>query len=76
MGSVSTRCQVGGNGKGRGLQRPYCLAGHVGLELRNVVAKYLFERSHRFPGIEPNSGHRDYSRLSCGVGDRQLGPGV
>ena len=26
------------------------MAGHVGLELRNVVAKYPFERSHRFPG--------------------------
>ena len=45
-------------------------------DLPNVVGKYPFERSHRFPGIEPNSGHRDYSRLSCGVGDRQLGPGV
>jgi hypothetical protein len=42
-----------------------------GLELRNVVAKYPFERSHRFPGIQPNSGHRDYSRLSCGVEDTQ-----
>src|SRR5262249_28302216 len=26
-------------------------AGHVGLELRNVVANYRFERAHRFPGI-------------------------
>jgi hypothetical protein len=26
------------------------LAGHVGLELRNVVAKYPFERSRKFPG--------------------------
>src|SRR5262249_21530082 len=32
------------------------------------------ERSHRFQGIQPNSGHRDYSRLSCGVEDTQLGP--
>src|SRR5438046_8276645 len=39
-----------------------------GLELRNVDANYLFERSHRFAGIQPNSGFRDYSRLSCGVG--------
>jgi hypothetical protein len=39
----------------------------VGLELRNVVAKYLFERARGFPGIQPNSGHRDYSHLSCGV---------
>ena len=44
-----------------------------GLELRNVDANYLFERSHRFAGIQPNSGFGDYSRLSCGVGDTQLG---
>jgi hypothetical protein len=44
------------------------VAGHVGLEIRNVVAKYPFERSHRFPGIQPNSGHRDHSRLNCGGG--------
>jgi hypothetical protein len=36
-------------------QRPDCVAGHVRLELRNVVAKYPFERSHRFPVIQPNS---------------------
>jgi hypothetical protein len=24
-------------------------------------------------GIQPNSGHGDYSRLSCGVGEAQLG---
>src|SRR5262249_49433612 len=24
--------------------------------------------SHRFPGIQPNSGLGDYSRLSCGLG--------
>ena len=46
------------------------LAEQVGLELRNVVAKYPFERSHGFPGIQPNSGHRDYSRLSCACGNR------
>ena len=56
------------------MQRPEWLAEVVGLELRNVVAKYPFESSHRFPGIKPNSGHRDYSRLSCGVGETQLGP--
>ena len=28
-------------------------------DLRNVVANYPFERSHRFAGIQPNSGHRD-----------------
>src|SRR5215469_8110302 len=48
-------------------ERPY-------RDLRNVVAKYPFERSHRFPGIQPNSGHRDYLRLSCGVEDTQLEP--
>src|SRR5262249_42636702 len=37
-------------------QRPDCVAGHVGLELRNVDANYPFERSHRFAGIQPNSG--------------------
>jgi len=50
------------------------VAGHVRLELRNVVAKYPFERSLRFPGIQQNSDHRDYSPLSCGVGWTQLGP--
>ena len=39
-----------------GCRRPDCVAGHVRLELRNVVAKYPFERSHRFPVIQPNSG--------------------
>src|SRR6266566_9270694 len=48
-------------------ERPY-------RELRNVGANYPFERSHRFAGIQPNSGHRDYSRLSCGVGETQLEP--
>ena len=43
-------------------------------DLRDVVAKYPFERSHGFQGIQPNSGHRDYSRLSCGVWETQLGP--
>jgi hypothetical protein len=33
-----------------------------------------FERSCEFPGIQPNSGPRDDSRLSCGVWDTQLGP--
>src|SRR5215813_14772895 len=32
----------------------------------------LFERSHRFSVIEPNSGHRDYSRSSCDGGRRSL----
>jgi hypothetical protein len=57
---------------GHSPQRPDWLAGVVGLELRNVVIKYPFENSHSFPGIQPNSGHRDYSRLSCDVEDTQL----
>jgi hypothetical protein len=48
-----------------------CVAGHAGLELRNVVANYPFERSHRFAGIQPNLGHRDYSRAAA-LGDTQL----
>jgi hypothetical protein len=28
----------------RASQRPDCVAGHVGLELRNVVANYCFEK--------------------------------
>jgi hypothetical protein len=48
-------------------ERPY-------RNLRNVVSKYPFESSHRFPEIQPNSGHRDYSRLSCAVGETQLEP--
>src|SRR5215831_964163 len=31
--------------------RPDWLAGHIRFELRNVVAQYPFERSHRFPLI-------------------------
>ena len=38
-------------------ERPY-------RDLRNVVAKYAFERSLRFPGIQQNSDHRDYSPLT------------
>jgi hypothetical protein len=48
-----------------------CVAGHVGLELKNVGKNYPFERSRRFPGDKPNRGHRDYSRLSCGGGRRR-----
>jgi hypothetical protein len=54
--------------------RPDCMAGHVGLELRNIGANYPFERSHGFPASQPNSGHGDYSRLSCGVRETQLVP--
>jgi hypothetical protein len=49
-------------------ERPY-------RDLRNVGANYPFERSHRFARVQPNSGFGDYSRLSCGVGDTQLGVG-
>src|SRR5262249_23370832 len=54
-------------------QRPHCVAGVRGFELRNVEANYPFERSRGFPGSEPNSGHGDHSRLSCSAGDTQLG---
>src|SRR6266480_3212550 len=60
---------------GHGPQRLDCLAGHVRFELRNVVANYPFEKSHRFVAIQPNFGHGDHSRLSCSVGDTQLGAG-
>ena len=51
------------------------MAGVEGFELRNVVANYPFERSDRFAGIQPNSGHRDHSRLSCGGRNTQLEAG-
>src|SRR6266511_2074915 len=31
-----------------------CVAGHGGFELRNVVTNYLFERLHRFAGVQPS----------------------
>jgi len=40
-------------------QRPDCVVGHVGLELRNVVTNYPVESSIDFPAIKPNSGRRD-----------------
>src|SRR5262249_32876878 len=58
-----------------GRMETHCLAGHVRFELRNVGANYPFERWHGFPGIKPNSGQGDYSRLSCSAGDTQLGAG-
>jgi hypothetical protein len=48
-------------------ERPY-------RDLRNVVANYPVERWHGFPASQPNSGHGDYSRLSCGVQETQFGP--
>jgi hypothetical protein len=56
-------------------QRRDCVAGHEGLELRNVVANYAFESSRGFAHSEPNSRHGDHSRLSCGAADTQLGLG-
>jgi hypothetical protein len=56
-------------------QRPDCVAGVGGLELRNVVANYLFESSPGFPRSAPNFGHGDHSRLSCGAGHMQLRAG-
>jgi hypothetical protein len=44
-------------------QRRDSVAGVGGLELRNVDANYLFERSHRFAGIQPNSGFGDSAAL-------------
>jgi len=40
--------------KEKSYQETDCVAGHVGLELRNVVANYPIEGSCRFPGIRPN----------------------
>jgi hypothetical protein len=49
-------------------QRPDCVAGHVRLELRNVVTNYPLESSIDFREINPNSSRRDNSRLSCDLG--------
>ena len=49
-------------------ERPY-------RDLRNVDANYPFDRSHRFAGIQPNSGFGDHSRLSCSAGIRSSGLG-
>jgi predicted RNA polymerase sigma factor len=38
------------------LRETDCVAGHMRLELRNVVPNCPFESSHRFAGIQPNSG--------------------
>jgi hypothetical protein len=46
-------------------ERPY-------RDLRNVAANYPFERAQDLRGSQPHSGHRDYSRLICGIGDTQL----
>ena len=77
-GSVSPLCPtcapVKANGAARKAhERDKCCV--RGLELRNVVANYPFENLRGFSGSEPNSGHGDYSRLSCSAGDTQLGAG-
>ena len=41
------------------------LAGLKGLELRNVIARYLFEKARGFSAIQPNLTSRDHSRVSC-----------
>src|SRR5437763_2370596 len=50
-------------------ERPY-------RDLRNVVANYPFERSHRFAGIQPNSGHRDPFAFELQRSHTQLRPGA
>jgi hypothetical protein len=47
------------------------VAGHVRLELRNVVAKYPFESSHRFPDPAEFWPQRLFGFEG---GDTQLGP--
>ena len=69
------RSHAGAGGPGCALARDRLRGWALGLELRNVVANYAFEKSRRFAGNQPNSGHGDHSRLSCGAGDTQLGPG-
>jgi len=49
------------------------MAYHVGLELRNGAANYLFERSYRSPGIQPNSGDWDFRVFRCGWGTQLRG---
>jgi hypothetical protein len=56
-----------------------CIAHRIsagGCDKDKACANTGFLKSERLnlPGIKPNSGHRDYSRLSCGGGETQLGP--
>ena len=46
-------------------QRPDWLAGLRGLELRNVIAKYLLRKVARICGDSANLASRDYSCASC-----------
>ncbi len=50
------------------------MAGHVRLELRNVVANYPFERSHRFPEIQPKFWPRRLFAFELRRWEAQLGP--
>ena len=50
------------------------MAGHVRLELRNVVAKYPFERSRRFPGSSRILATETIFAFELRRGDTQLGP--
>jgi hypothetical protein len=50
-----------------------CVAGHVGLELRNVAANYPFERSRRFAGGPAEFSRQRLFAFGCGV-DTQVGP--
>ena len=43
-------------------------------DLRNVAANYPLERPHKFAGMQPNSGDRDHSRLSCAAREMPLRP--
>jgi hypothetical protein len=72
-GRKSSHQRVHDNCRAAHLRENDCVAGVGELELRNVDVNYLFERSHRFAGIQPNSGCGDYSRLSCGAGIRGSG---
>jgi hypothetical protein len=46
------------------------------LPQKRRCAKYPLEGSHRFEGLQPNSSYRDYSRLSCGIGDTHCRPRI
>jgi hypothetical protein len=51
------------------------MAGVGGLELRNPYLSHVFEKTRQLAAARPKSAIRDYSRLSCGVADTQVGPG-
>jgi hypothetical protein len=52
----------------------HCLAGHVRLELRNVVANYPFESSHRFPGNPAEFWPQRLFAFELRRWEAQLGP--